>query len=204
MFKNQKSTGSRRWYHFEQALQLAVQRAAHKWTYEDFAECFPQYVEEDKNGSSTTFNSIAEYIETECLRDLEKLFEEYKVQENVDTLHRIVTEAKERVNSGVETRNDVWQEDLQPRAATTARTAPLLEAEAARLREVLATMQGRTARLQAELEETVKATEEVDTHANELLDQIDSVLLKWKDVPLEKIEAWTVQTLEASQPTQPG
>ncbi|KAG7093494.1 hypothetical protein E1B28_007170, partial [Marasmius oreades] len=172
-------------------------------SYEDFAECFPQYVEEDKNGSSTTFNSIAEYIETECLRDLEKLFEEYKVQENVDTLHRIVNEAKERANSGNNTRNDVWREHLQPRAATTARTAPLLEAEATRLREVLATMQSRTARIQAELEETVKATEEADARANGLLNQLDSVLQKWNDVPLEKIEAWTVQTLEASQPVQP-
>ncbi|KAL0570588.1 hypothetical protein V5O48_011371 [Marasmius crinis-equi] len=203
MFKNQ-NTGSRRWQHFEQALQLAVQRAAHKWTYEDFAECFPQYVEEDKNGSSTTFNSIAEYIETECLRDLEKLFEEYNVQENVDTLHRIVTEAKERVADGEEPGKDVWKEDLQPKAATSARTTPLLEAEAARLREVLATMQTRTSSIQAELEENVKAADEADTRANDLLDHLDSVLQKWKEVPMEKIEAWTVQTLEASQHAQPG
>ncbi|KAJ8095117.1 hypothetical protein AAF712_006893 [Marasmius tenuissimus] len=203
MFKNQ-NTGSRRWQHFEQALQLAVQRAAHKWTYEDFAECFPQYVEEDKNGSSTTFNSIAEYIETECLRDLEKLFEEYKVQDNVDTLHTIVTDAKGRVASGDEPSTDVWREDLHPRAATSARTAPLLEAEAARLRETLATMQARTSSIQTELEENARVADEADERANELLDQLHTVLEKWKEVPMDKIEAWTVQTLEASQPAQPG
>jgi len=34
-------------------------------SFEDFAECFPQYVEEDKNGSSATFNSISDYIEAQ-------------------------------------------------------------------------------------------------------------------------------------------
>jgi hypothetical protein len=33
--------------------------------FEDFAECFPLYVESDKNGSSATFNSISEYIEAQ-------------------------------------------------------------------------------------------------------------------------------------------
>ncbi|ESK94868.1 hypothetical protein Moror_14141 [Moniliophthora roreri MCA 2997] len=198
---NQKN-GSRRWQHFHSALQLAVQRASHKWTYEDFKECFPLYVEEDKNGS-TTFNSIGEYIESECLRDLEKLFEDYNVQENIDTLHRIVNEAKDRKANG-EARNDVWREGLEPRVATCARTVPLLEAEAARLRQTLATMQARTSRVQAELEETVKATEDADARTNELLDQLDIVLESWKNIPTDKIEAWTVQTLEASQPNQPG
>lgn len=33
--------------------------------FEDFAECFPLYVEEDKNGASATFNSISDYIEAQ-------------------------------------------------------------------------------------------------------------------------------------------
>lgn len=33
--------------------------------FEDFAECFPTYVEEDRNGASATFNSIADYIEAQ-------------------------------------------------------------------------------------------------------------------------------------------
>jgi len=33
--------------------------------FEDFAECFPLYVEEDKNGASATFDSISEYIESQ-------------------------------------------------------------------------------------------------------------------------------------------
>ena len=35
------------------------------YSFEDFAECFPLYVESDKNGSSATFNSISEYIEAQ-------------------------------------------------------------------------------------------------------------------------------------------
>jgi hypothetical protein len=31
--------------------------------FEDFAECFPQYVEEDREGAMQTFNQVADYIE---------------------------------------------------------------------------------------------------------------------------------------------
>ena len=37
----------------------------------------------------------------------------------------------------MEVGKDVWREDLQPRAAVRARTIPLLENEAARLRATL-------------------------------------------------------------------
>lgn len=70
--------------HFESALQLAVQRAAHKWTYvnarlnhlftqremlryEDFMECFPLYTSEDKDSSMAVFQQISSFIETESL-----------------------------------------------------------------------------------------------------------------------------------------
>ena len=36
-----------------------------RYRFEDFAECFPTYVEEDRNGASATFNSIADYIEAQ-------------------------------------------------------------------------------------------------------------------------------------------
>jgi hypothetical protein len=35
------------------------------FSFEDFAECFPLYVKEDKNGASATFNSISDYIEAQ-------------------------------------------------------------------------------------------------------------------------------------------
>lgn len=71
-------------------------------------------------------------LEDKC----EEVFAEYNVKHNIDILHAIVTEARARKQSG-EIGNDVWKEDLQPRAAVRARTVPLLENEAARLRATL-------------------------------------------------------------------
>ena len=34
-------------------------------SFEDFAECFPLYVEEDRNDASLTFNTISDYIEAQ-------------------------------------------------------------------------------------------------------------------------------------------
>lgn len=70
-------------------------------------------------------------------RDLDKLFKDYNVQENIDVLHKLVTDAKERKTQG-ELGKDVWKEDLEPRVAVCARTIPILDAEVKRLREQLA------------------------------------------------------------------
>ncbi|KAK0189171.1 hypothetical protein F5146DRAFT_1003121 [Armillaria mellea] len=128
--------GSIRWSYFHSALQLAVRRSARKWTYEDFAECFPTYTKEDKDGSTAIFNQISDYIETQSFRDLDRLFRSFNVQENIDILHRVIEEAKERKEARIE-RSDQWREDLEPRAAISARTISKLDEENARLREIL-------------------------------------------------------------------
>ncbi|KAF8074720.1 hypothetical protein FPV67DRAFT_1559403 [Lyophyllum atratum] len=195
-------SGSRRWTHFRSALQLAIQRSAHKWTFEDFAECFPLYVEEDKNGASATFDSISEYIESQNVNDLEKLFKDYTVQENIDILHRVVNESKERKARG-EAGKDVWREDLEPRVAVSARTVPMLESEVQRLRKALATMEEENRHLQAQLQENVTATASSKQRADELLDKLDSVYEEWQKLPTEEIEGWTVQTTESLKPDLP-
>ncbi|KAG6907133.1 hypothetical protein DXG01_010352 [Tephrocybe rancida] len=169
-------SGSRRWTHFRSALQLAIQRSAHKWTFEDFAQCFPLYVEEDKNGASATFDSIADYIESQNVNDLEKLFKDYSVQENIDILHRVVNEAKERKIKG-EVGKDVWREDLEPRAAVSARTVPIMESEAKRLRAALAEIQEENIGLQARIEENVAVAANAKKVADQLLDKLDRVRL---------------------------
>jgi hypothetical protein len=75
-----------------------------------------------------------------------KLFEQYDVQENVDILHQVVTEARARrvqrgetgSAAGGGTSADTWRADLQPRAAVRARTIPTLERERDSLRARLA------------------------------------------------------------------
>ncbi|KAF9461527.1 hypothetical protein BDZ94DRAFT_1196078 [Collybia nuda] len=191
--------GSRRWTHFHSALQLAIQRSAHKWTFEDFAECFPLYVEEDKNGSSATFNSISDYIEAQNFRDLDKLFKDYSIQENIDILHRVVNEAKDRKARG-EIGKDTWKEDLEPRVAVCARTVPLLESEVKRLRETLAKIEKENHELQAQVERNVQTTQEANERAAVLLDKLDAVLHEWQELPMGEIEAWTLQTAESLKP----
>ncbi|KAF8631904.1 hypothetical protein AX15_002162 [Amanita polypyramis BW_CC] len=194
MFNNQ--SGTRRWTHFHSALQLAVQRSAHKWTFDDFAECFPTYVEEDRNGASATFNSIADYIEAQNFRDLDKLFKDYNVQENIDNLHRIVLEAKDRKASG-EVRNDAWKEGLDPRVAICARTIPHLEAEARRLRERLATLEEENRQTRATIEENVRGRREANERSKELLDKLDNIHTAWAELPMEEWETWMLQTTES-------
>ncbi|KAK2463661.1 hypothetical protein APHAL10511_004412 [Amanita phalloides] len=188
-------SGSRRWTHFRSALQLAVQRSAHKWTFEDFTECFPSYVEEDRNGASATFNSIADYIEAQNFRDLDKLFKDYNVQQNIDKLHQIVLEAKDRKALG-EVRKDAWKEDLEPHVAVSARSIPYLEAEAQSLRQMLASLEEENRQSQATLEEDVRATMAARERTKAIQDNLDEIFEAWARLPTDEMETWTVQTAE--------
>jgi hypothetical protein len=84
------SASSKRWTQFYAALQLAIQRVAHKWTsvsfrfylargrrsrltptgsfflfrYKDFSECFPLWCEEQPNGAEGVFNTVSSFVET--------------------------------------------------------------------------------------------------------------------------------------------
>jgi Nnf1 len=48
------------------------------------------------------------------------------MKQNIDDLHAVVSEARLRKQTE-EVRQDVWREDLHPRAATRSRTIPVLE-----------------------------------------------------------------------------
>ncbi|KAF9054395.1 hypothetical protein BJ165DRAFT_1438492 [Panaeolus papilionaceus] len=200
MFSNQ--SGSRRWTHFHSALQLAIQRSAHKWTFEDFAECFPLYVEEDKNGASATFNAISDYIEAQNFRDLEKLFKDYNVQENIDILHKVVNDAKDRAVSG-NIGKDTWQDNLDPAVVVSARTIPVLTSEAERLKKMIATYEEENRALEKSLKAKVRETEQADEQAMRILDKLDEVFHKWEQLPREDMEELTVQTAETLRPPPP-
>ncbi|KAF5316068.1 hypothetical protein D9619_006378 [Psilocybe cf. subviscida] len=197
MFNNQ--AGSRRWTHFHSALQLAIQRSAHKWTFEDFAECFPLYVESDKNGSSATFNSISEYIEAQNFRDLDKLFTDYNIQESIDTLHKVVNDAKDR-KARNDAGSDVWKEDLDPKVAVCARTVPMLTSEAARLRAEIAELEEENKALGAELQENVNARIEANEQGLEILELFEEAFNKWQELPYDDIERWTLEATESLRP----
>lgn len=65
------------------------------------------------------------------------MFKDYNVQENIETLHKVVTDAKDRKATG-KIGNDTWKGDLDLRVAVCARTVPVLTCEAERLRAMVA------------------------------------------------------------------
>ncbi|KAJ7781046.1 hypothetical protein B0H16DRAFT_605648 [Mycena metata] len=193
------SGGSRRWNYFHSALELAIQRSAHKWTFEDFAECFPQYVKEDKDGALQTFNQVADYIETANQKDLQKIFHDYDLQTNVDILDKMVSEAKARKASG-EIDPNVWTRDLPPRSAVAGRTVPVLEAQAQRLRESVAKLEAENHALISELDQKVAKIGDLDARTTRILDNIDSTHEAWANVPMEEIQEWTAHVAESTTP----
>ncbi|KAG7445940.1 uncharacterized protein BT62DRAFT_1076352 [Guyanagaster necrorhizus] len=188
-----------RWSYFQSALQLAVRRSSRKWTYEDFAECFPTYTTEDKDGSTAIFNQISDYIESQSFRDLDKLFQRLNVQENIDTLHRIVEESKERKQRNIEAK-DQWREELEPRAAISARTIPKLEEENIRLREMLSQIEAENSTLTSQLQERAEGTADSEEKALRLLKELDEVLDKWQELPSTELENWTRRMMESTKP----
>ncbi|KZP30545.1 hypothetical protein FIBSPDRAFT_1038201 [Athelia psychrophila] len=196
------NTGSKRWTHFHSALQLAIQRAANKWTYEDFAECFTLWCEEQPDGAKGVFSGVARHIENEITKNCEAIFNEYNVKPNIDILHAIVTEARARKQSGG-TGTDVWKEGIEPQAATRARALPSLEKEATKLRTTLAQIEQENLQLQTQMQSNVHERNEVDAKVTELLDILDEVYEQWSKLPLDEMDSWTLQTMEASAPRLP-
>ncbi|KAI0704083.1 hypothetical protein C8Q76DRAFT_753601 [Earliella scabrosa] len=190
--------GSKRWTYFHSALQLAIQRAAHKWTYEDFAECFSLWCDEQPENAATIFNLVSSRLESSITENCEELFVKYNVKENLDNLHAVVTAARARKQAGYDGK-DVWRDDLQPRAAVRARTVPLLEQERDRLRAELAQLTQENTELQSEMQRNVQAKEEADREAARLLDVLDKTLAKWDRIPWQTEdgpETWTLKAAE--------
>ncbi|TCD65454.1 hypothetical protein EIP91_002668 [Steccherinum ochraceum] len=192
------TAGSKRWTSFYAALQAAIQRSTHKWTYEDFQECFSLWCEEEPASSSTVFNTVAQHMESGITNRVDELLAQFSVKDNLDKLHAVVTEAKKRKRAGdAYEGQDLWRENLQPRAAARARTIPLLEKEKDRLQAMLAELDQSNLRLQAEIQAHVKAREDADAEATALLDVLEEVTAKWNEVPMDEIESWTLQTAES-------
>ncbi|KAF8494446.1 hypothetical protein F5888DRAFT_659999 [Russula emetica] len=201
---------SKRWTQFYAALQLAIQRAAHKWTFKDFSECFPLWCEEQPNGAEGIFNTVSSFIETHIVTNTNKLFEQYDVQKNVDILHQVVTEARARRQRGETgsavgggTGTDTWRADLQPRAAVRARTIPALERERDSLRARLAEMEKENMELYKEVQENVAAQNRADAKTAEIFAFFDEIYAKWKELPLEDMQAWTLLTAETQSAINP-
>jgi len=189
-------SGSKRWTHFHSALQLAIQRSAHKWTYEDFTECFSLWCEEQPDASSSVFNTVAQHMESLITNGCEDLLKKLDVKPNLDKLHAVVTDARQRKAEGYAGK-DIWKEDLKPDAAVRAKLVPLLEGERDRLKAQLEELDQRNRRLQTEMQANVQARDAADDESGKLLDVLDEIEKKWKGIPLEEIQSWALQTAES-------
>ncbi|KAG1723245.1 uncharacterized protein EDB91DRAFT_1173184 [Suillus paluster] len=191
---------SKRWTHFHSALQLAISRAAHKWTYEDFQECFALWCKEEPHGAEGIFNTVSRHMEDQIHQSCENLFKEFNVRDSINILHAVVSEARARKQRGELNGKDVWRENLTPRAAVRARTVRVIESEVEHLR---AELQAENAALYARCEDNDQKQRTADAKTAELLDILDDVYAKWSQLPQDEIGVWALESAENVGFTQP-
>lgn len=120
----------------------------------------------------------------------DRFFDDINLRQCIDDLHAAVVDAKLRKQKG-EARPDIWREDLHPRAATRARTIPLLERERERLLAELQEVSHRSSssitahiqpqlenenlELQGEIASNVRQFDKNEKEAGSLLDVLDEV-----------------------------
>ncbi|KAL5492211.1 hypothetical protein ACEPAI_3658 [Sanghuangporus weigelae] len=194
--QQQPPHSSRRWMHFHSALQLAIQRAAHKWTYEDFSECFELWCKEEPDGASGVYNTISLHMERLITNACDELFVRYNARENIDKLHAVVTEARERQQRGELPGPDTWRPNLEPRNAVRARTIPILREEKAKLEERLAQLEKENLELQSQMWEEYRAMKENDVEEARRLDALWELEQKWSSLPIEDIQEFALRTAE--------
>ncbi|KAF7288245.1 hypothetical protein HMN09_01414700 [Mycena chlorophos] len=186
------TSSSRRWGYFRDALHTASQNVAHKWKFQDFAECFPQYAEEDPDNALQTFNQISAYIENTNIRDMDALLTLYKAQENIDALDLIVKDAKARKAAGTSA-PDVSTPGLPAASAAGGKTYPILRAQADRLRETLDKIKAENEALTAELENNIAEGKKAQERVVGIVDKIETAYDAWASMPMEDVEQWTAQ-----------
>ncbi|CAK5274002.1 unnamed protein product [Mycena citricolor] len=166
---------------------------------EDFAECFPEFVEEDKDRAMRIYNQVADYIESENQRNFEALFNEYDLQNKIDILDKMVRDAKTRKASG-DLGPDVRSDEMRPQSAVYGRTVPILRAEIARVRSLHAKMEGQNLALADDLQAVVKEGDILQKRIDDILDKVDEAHNAWESVPMEDVHAWTSQVSEKTKP----
>ncbi|KAG6374645.1 hypothetical protein JVT61DRAFT_4010 [Boletus reticuloceps] len=197
------SPDSKRWTHFHSALQLAINRSAHKWTYEDFQECFALWCKEEPHGAEGIFNTISRHMEDQIHASCETLFREFNVRDSINVLHRVVTDARARKEGGETEGKNIWKKDLEPRAAIRARTVPILESEVEKLRATLQNFEEENQAMFEQMKSNVRRREEADTKTTEMLKTLDDIHSRWSKLPHDEINLWVLQAAENLPPAQP-
>jgi len=134
-------------------------------------------------------------MESSLVDATDKFFDDVNLKQCIDDLHAAVVDAKLRKQKG-EVRSDIWREDLHPRAATRARTIPLLEKERERLLAELQELEDGNLQLQAEIGSNVHQFDENEKKSGSLLDVLDEVLREWEGLPADDMGQWAREMIQ--------
>ncbi|KAH8832793.1 hypothetical protein DL96DRAFT_1583382, partial [Flagelloscypha sp. PMI_526] len=193
--KNTSTTSPhKRYTYFERALDLVIQRCARKWSYNEFKECFPLFVEDDPNGAFTKFTTIQDFIESQNMKDLQDtIMDQYALRDNLNVLDDVVHDAENRRRHPDEKKRlDIYRGNLSPQAALASRTVPILQREVDHLKAVLEQLDQETLSLSAELEKEIQARDEANAKVNQLCDSFETAGKLWSELPIDEYDAWVL------------
>ncbi|KIY62721.1 hypothetical protein CYLTODRAFT_404200 [Cylindrobasidium torrendii FP15055 ss-10] len=188
---------SRRWDVFSQALALAGRSSATGWNYEEFVEGFPSWAKAEKEHSVTFHRQIQDYIAGETRNQIETIFEQYRVQENITVMHRAILDAERRKREGT-TRKDAWKDGRAPQDIAAASTIPILQAEKNRLNAILNKLEEENDVLGQELEKEIALEDKMVARTTKILDGLDAAVKEWEVLPLDDLYAWSETAAEGT------
>ncbi|KZV65097.1 hypothetical protein PENSPDRAFT_587401 [Peniophora sp. CONT] len=189
---------SKRWMYFDKALHLAIARATHKWTAQDFKECFPLWSEDQPRGIEGVHSTLAGYTERFITDNCARILSACDAQGNIDRLDAVVSAARafHKADPAAPPPPDAWRENLIPRTAVRARTIPALRAERDRMRAELAALEADNAKTIAEVEANQKRMADAQTKVKDTLDVLERVSDAWEGHDVEEWQRWAMESIE--------
>ncbi|TFL05277.1 hypothetical protein BDV98DRAFT_601663 [Pterulicium gracile] len=186
---------TKRYKHFSSAIQLAIRRAAHKWTFENFCECFPLWTEESQHAAASLFNSISTFHENDLTKKIEDVFERYHARESLNLLEELIQEAVESKERG-EPPQGTFREHVDPSDTLAAHTLPVVEEANKKLAAKLAELEAENDQLLRELEAEEAQVQQLEALHKARLDRLAKALDAWQERPMNELEHLNLDLME--------
>ncbi|KAG8854439.1 hypothetical protein FRB96_007501 [Tulasnella sp. 330] len=185
-----------RWKHFDASYKLAAKKVSMGWSYEDFAQCVPDWAESNPEAAHDVFSQVSDYMYTTIIQQGETVLLHYNAARGIDELHQTVLDAKTRAATGEEPGMDTWRGTLDPNSAVRVRVTPVLQEEKQRLETVLAELEAESNELTANLKQNEDRRAENEGVANKLLDALEQAAATFNAIPEEPVQMWTIEAQE--------
>ncbi|KDQ19025.1 hypothetical protein BOTBODRAFT_63154 [Botryobasidium botryosum FD-172 SS1] len=191
----QRSTTSTRYSRFHSAYVLATKKASSKWTYEDFAQCFPTWAAESSEGVAQIRAQLSQHMREQTLKQADEILQAYNAAAAIDELQTVISAGRARVSTS-DKGKDMWKADLDPKAAARARTVPILKSERDRLLEALREVEAKNVELAKQVEASRNGRISANSKAKDILKALDEAVAEFNNLPVEEMEEWIVETEE--------